>query len=39
VLLQKFGSIEGILSASLEDLTSIKGITEDLAQALRSQLE
>ncbi|HBA90340.1 MAG: helix-hairpin-helix domain-containing protein [Bellilinea sp.] len=39
VLLQKFGSIEGILSASLEDLTSIKGITEELALALRSQLE
>lgn len=38
-LLQKFGSIEGILSASVEDLTTIKGITEDLALALRSQLE
>jgi excinuclease ABC subunit C len=38
-LLQKFGSIEGILSASVEDLTSIKGITEDLALALRAQLE
>lgn len=38
-LLQKFGSIDGILSASVEELTSIKGITESLAMALKSQLE
>jgi len=38
-LLQKFGSIDGILAASVEELTSIKGITQDLALALRSQLD
>jgi len=38
-LLMRFGSIDGILSASVEDLTSVPGINEDLAIALRSQLE
>ncbi|MHB1482673.1 MAG: excinuclease ABC subunit UvrC [Bellilinea sp.] len=38
-LLTKFGSVDGILAASIEDLTSVKGITEDLAMALRSHLE
>jgi excinuclease ABC subunit C len=38
-LLMKFGSIEAIKQASLDELMSIKGITEALAQALKSQLE
>ena len=38
-LLLKFGSIEAIKQASLEELTSLNGINEDLAQALKSQLE
>ena len=38
-LLLKFGSIEGILQASLEELMTIKGISEEVALALKSQLE
>jgi excinuclease ABC subunit C len=38
-LLQKFGSIEHIRDASIVDLTQINGITEDLAQALKTLLE
>jgi excinuclease ABC subunit C len=38
-LLTRFGSIEGILNASIEELTQIPGITETLAQALKSGLE
>jgi len=38
-LLTRFGSIDGILNASIEELTSIKGITPDLALALQAQLE
>jgi excinuclease ABC subunit C len=38
-LLIKFGSIEGIMEASVEDLTGIRGITPDLAQALKTGLE
>lgn len=38
-LLLKFGSIEGILQASLEELMAIKGINEEVALALKSQLE
>src|SRR5574340_643875 len=38
-LLTRFGSIDGILAASVEELTSVPGINEDLALALRSQLE
>lgn len=38
-LLTRFGSIEGIINASIEELTSIKGITRDLALALHAQLE
>src|SRR5690606_32959082 len=38
-LLLKFGSVEKIRDASLADLTTVPGITEDLAQALKTQLE
>jgi excinuclease ABC subunit C len=38
-LLMKFGSIQEIQQASLEELTSIKGITPEIAMALKSQLE
>ncbi len=38
-LLMKFGSLDAILQASLEELTSIKGITPEIAMALKSQLE
>ena len=38
-LLVKFGSIEGIQQASLEELMSVPGITEDLALALKTSLE
>lgn len=37
-LLKKFGSIENIKNASLEELTSIRGVTEDLAKALKENL-
>jgi len=37
-LLQRFGSIEGIQHASLEDLMSLKGITADIAQQLKDNL-
>ena len=38
-LLMKFGSITDIQQASIEELTSIKGITPEIAMALKSQLE
>ena len=38
-LLIKFGSIEAIRDASIEELTAIKGINEELAISLRSHLE
>jgi len=38
-LLNHFGSIEAIQEASITDLTSIKGITLDLAQAIKDHLE
>jgi excinuclease ABC subunit C len=38
-LLTHFGSIEEIRNASLEDLTAVPGITEQLAQAILSGLE
>ena len=37
-LLQRFGSLEGIQQASLEDLMSLKGITEDIARHLKDNL-
>lgn len=38
-LLLKFGSIEAIKKASLEDLMSIKGINEEIAHSLHSGLD
>jgi excinuclease ABC subunit C len=38
-LLEKFGDIDGIRQASLEDLLAVKGITEEIARALQSGLE
>jgi excinuclease ABC subunit C len=38
-LLGKFGSIEGILAASVEEIAAIPGITPDLAQAIKTGLE
>jgi excinuclease UvrABC nuclease subunit len=34
-----FGSIEGIREASVEALTDIKGITPEIAEAIKEQLE
>lgn len=38
-LLKKFGSIEGIKKASAEDIAEIKGITLEMAQSIKVQLE
>ncbi|MEN6436396.1 MAG: excinuclease ABC subunit UvrC [Anaerolineaceae bacterium] len=38
-LLMQFGSIEGIKSASVEELTQLKGINENLAMVILSSLE
>jgi excinuclease ABC subunit C len=38
-LLEKFGDIESIRQASVEELTKIPGITEDIALALQSGLD
>jgi excinuclease ABC subunit C len=38
-LLTRFGSIDAIRSASLEDLTSVPGITEEIALAVQAGLE
>ncbi len=38
-LLGKFGSIKGILAASVEEISAIPGITPDLAQAIKTGLE
>lgn len=38
-LLSKFGSIQNILSASIEDIASIPGISENLAYSIKTQLE
>ncbi len=38
-LLKKFGSIEGIKKASLEELTKIKGINEELARIIKKKLD
>ncbi len=38
-LLQKFGSIEGIKNAPAEDIAEIKGITLEMAQSIKVQLE
>src|SRR5271157_709659 len=38
-LLTQFGSIQGIQEASLEELERIPGISEEIAQSIKSQLE
>lgn len=38
-LLEKFGDIEGIQQAPIEELIKIPGVTEEIAQALKSGLE
>lgn len=38
-LLLKFGSIDGILAAPAEEIAAIKGITLEMAQAIKTQLE
>ena len=38
-LLGKFGSIKNILNASIDDLSSIPGISESLAHSIKTQLE
>ena len=39
MLLKKFGSLDGIQQASLEQLTALPGITEEIALALKGGLE
>jgi excinuclease ABC subunit C len=39
LLLQRFGSIERIVAATIEELTDVPGITPELAQELKNQLE
>jgi excinuclease ABC subunit C len=39
LLLQRFGSIERIIAATVEELTDVPGITPELAQELKNQLE
>ena len=38
-LLSRFGSIDRILAASLDEITTVPGITTELAQRLKSELE
>ena len=38
-LLKRFGSVEAILDASLEDLTSVPGITREVAATIKEMLE
>ena len=38
-LLKKFGSIEGIKKAELEEITKIKGINGDLARIIKEFLD
>ena len=39
MLLKRFGSIEGILQASIDTLTTLPGITEELAMEIKNHLE
>ncbi len=39
MLLKRFGSIEGILMASIDTLTTLPGITEELAMEIKNHLE
>ncbi len=38
-LIERFGSIEGIKNANAEDIAGIKGISLNLAQQIKTQLE
>lgn len=38
-LLKKFGSVEGIKKARIEELLEIKGINQELAQKIKKELE
>ena len=38
-LINRFGSIEGILAASVEEISQIKGVSKEMAQAIKAQLE
>ena len=38
-LINRFGSIEGILAASVEEISQIKGVSKEIAQAIKAQLE
>ena len=38
-LLKEFGSIEGIKKASIEEITNIKGINEELARKIKEKLD
>ena len=38
-LLTHFGSLEAIRQASMEELTAAPGITEEIARALKGELE
>ena len=38
-LLKEYGTIEQIKSASIEELTKVKGITEELAEKIKNNLE
>ncbi|HPH94662.1 MAG TPA: excinuclease ABC subunit UvrC [Anaerolineaceae bacterium] len=39
LLLTHFGSIDSILAASVEELTAVRGITEEIARAIKAHLE
>ena len=38
-LINRFGSIDGILAASVEEISQIKGVSKEMAQAIKTQLE
>jgi len=38
-LITRFGSIDGIVAAPVEEITQIKGISTEMAQAIKAQLE
>jgi len=38
-LLEKFGTLDGIMSASIEDLASINGISQEMAKKIKTYLE
>jgi excinuclease ABC subunit C len=37
-LLKRFGSLDGIREATLEELASVRGMTRDAAQAVKENL-